>query len=97
MKYFAVLLLFLVGCVTMPADKVVNEKLDDLNRRVTFLYELKRERAVTEEWCNWFNGPEMRCAIAAEAPGRCSCTLMDDRGGVAKPAVPAPEPVTEAE
>ena len=82
MRSWSLLFLLFAGCA-MPVQSVVDTKLNDLNRRVTFLYEMQRHRNVTPERCAWFTGPEMVCATNEK--GQCNCALRDDGFGLPTP------------
>lgn len=82
MKFWSLLLLVLTGCA-MPVPPVVDAKLNDLNRRVSFLYEMQRHRKITDERCAWYSGPEMVCATGEQ--GGCNCALRDDGFGIPEP------------
>lgn len=82
--------LLFMGCAAMPVNPKVDAKLADLHRRVTFLYELRRDRNLKPERCTAFSGPEMQCRTTDT--GACSCVLADDGWGI-----PKEEPLAEDE
>jgi len=69
----------------MPVHPDVDAKLNDLNRRLSFLYEMKKDRELTKARCAFFSGPEMKCAKTKE--GGCTCVVADDGYSVPKPKV----------
>jgi hypothetical protein len=69
----ATLALLTTGCMGLPTHE---DRIDRLENRVNFVYEIVRKRKLSAEWCANYTDDDMRCKISDF--GVCACEFRPD-------------------
>jgi hypothetical protein len=69
----ATLALLTTGCMNLPTHE---DRIDRLENRVNFVYEIVRKRNMSAEWCAQYTDDDMRCKISDF--GVCACEFRPD-------------------
>jgi hypothetical protein len=69
----ATLALLTTGCMGLPTHEARIERLEN---RVGFVYEIVRKRNMSGEWCARYTDDDMRCTMRGD--GVCACEFRPD-------------------